>query len=372
MRIRRSKQSGFTLIELLVVIAIIGVLIALLLPAVQQARAQARRTQCRNNLKQLGLALHNYESNYGVLPSSIIRQEDNNPPPPAGGSVLQYRSHWTGYHMLLPFIDQGPLYDQYDFDGHWLSSMTNVNDRSVWALNQTHVPGLICPSANHAEGGIGSDGSNPSLPHWMGGAPTDYSFSHGADIIRALPGASSCPGGLLNYWDQWPYHSRGPFGYSSACRFSDIKDGLSQSIALGEKAGHILSYAGPSSGFPRLPVEYPWAMAAILYFSPTGNNSTANSFWVAGPIGVTQDIQLPNCPTDPNVTGQPFPMNPTPRRLPAGTDERPLFSFQSKHVGGAMFLMSDGSVKFLNESIDQGVYVGLSTINGEEDITGGF
>ena len=371
--LRKSKRkSGFTLIELLVVIAVIGILIALLLPAVQQARASARRAQCRSRLKQLGVALHNYESSYGVLPSSLIRQEDNNPPPPSGGSVLQYRSHWTGYHMLLPYVDQTALYDSYDFDGTWLSSMTDINDRSSWALNQTRVPAFVCPSARHADGPIGSDGTDASLPHWMGGAPCDYSFSHGADIIRALPGASPCPGGLLHYWDQWPQHSRGPFGYSSACEFSHIQDGLSQTILLGEKSGGRLSYAGPSTGFPRLQVEYPWGMAALLYFSPTGNVGVQNSYWVAGPIGVTQDIQIPNCPSDATVTGQPFPINPTPKRLPAGTDERPLYSFQSSHTQGCHFLIADGSVRFMNDNIDQRLLVGLSTIAGQEDVTSAF
>ena len=250
----QHNRSGFTLIELLVVIAVIGILVALLLPAVQQARASARRTQCQNNLRQLGLALHNYESTHSVFPSSFVRQEDGNPPAPASSfGALQYRSHWTGYHMLLPHLEQGNLYQQYDFDETWLSSMTDASAHNAWPLNRTPIKTLLCPSSPHSALTIGDDGSGSSA-HWMSGSPCDYSFSHGSDLIRALPGsaADSCPGGLLHYWSQWPGHSRGMFGYSSNCRFRDISDGASQTIMLGEKAGALLTYSGADSSFPTL------------------------------------------------------------------------------------------------------------------------
>ncbi len=365
-------RRGFTLIELLVVIAVVGVLVALLLPAVQQARERARAVECLSHLRQLGIALHNYHDAHGVFPPSFVRQEDGNPPPPPGAATpLQYRCHWTGYHMLLPFLDQQPLYDQYDFRGTWLSSMTDVNDRSAWRLNQTVLPVLICPSAPHESLVIGSDGVNDLAGNWMGGSPTDYSFSHGADIIRALPGVGTqCPGGPFDYWQQWPASTRGVFGYNSTCRVADVQDGASQTIAIGEKAGGLLSYAGWNSSFPRLKVEYPWAMAAVTYFSPTGAG-TPNGAWVAGPYGVTQDIRLPDCPTDPPTLGVPFPINPMPRILQPSIDDRPLFSFQSAHAGGAHFLMVDGSARFVSETIDHGVYRAVSTIAGGETIGSG-
>lgn len=107
LRGRRSPQ-GFTLIELLVVIAIIAVLIALLLPAVQQARESARRTQCKNNLKQLGLALHNYHDVHGVLPPALV----------ASGRYCAnpFRLNTTGFVLILPYMDQAPLYTAYNFD----------------------------------------------------------------------------------------------------------------------------------------------------------------------------------------------------------------------------------------------------------------
>ncbi len=366
----RSRRPGFTIIELLVVIGIIGLLVALLLPAVQQSRQQARLASCRNNLKQLGLALHNYHDTHRTFPPSFVRQEDGNPPPPATTFAgLRYRSHWTGFHMLLPYIDQANLYNQYDFDKTWLSSLNDANDHSMWPLNQTSLPILQCPSAPHSAGAqtIGGDG-NPL--HWMAGSAADYSFSHGMDIIRALAGSAeeSCPGGLLHYWQNWPQATRGPFGYSSRCRLSDITDGSSNTILLGEKAGGLLTYSGWDDTFPTLPVEYPWAMAAVTYFAPTGGDGVPGSFWVAGPFAVVADIQAPSCPTDTGPVLTPYPMNPGPRDLPQSTDERPFYSFQSAHPGGATFVMADGSSRFLSETIDQRVLQALSTIAGGENV----
>ena len=354
----RRGESGFTLVELLVVIAIIAILIALLLPAVQQARERGRVIQCQNNLKQIGLALANYEATHTCFPPSFVRQEDNNPPPPAGGSALQYRAHWSGFHMLLPHLGQQPLYRQYDFRKTWLSSTTNINDHSMWPLNGTVISTLICPSASHLTMSLGS----PTL--WMQGAPSDYSFSHGADIIRAIPGPeAACPGGLLSYWFQTPSATRGAFGYNSTCRPQDIRDGMSQTFTLGEKCGGMLKYGGPNSTFPTLPVEYPWAMAAVVYFAPAG------ATWVVDPLAVTRDIQLPDCPISPPGTGVPFPMNPRPLNLGVTANERPLYSFQSDHTGGAQFVFADGNVRMLSQTIDQGIFEALSTISGQERVS---
>lgn len=366
---RKRARSGFTLIELLVAIAVIGVLIAVLLPAVQQARERSRSVQCLNNLRQIGLALHNYETTHRVFPPSFIRQQDGFPPPPTPdtNAAIRYRGHWTGWHMLLPYLDQSPLYEKYDFTGTWLSSLTDTSDKRAWPLNQTPIPTLICPSVPHSGLAIGGEDG----PHWMAGSPTDYSFSHGADSIRALPGIdSACPDGVLHYWKDWPTTTRGAFGYNSTCRLSNFRDGASQTFIIGEKAGSRLTYSGMSAAFPVLPVEYPWAMAAVMYFAPTGNVGVPNSYWVAGPFAVTKDIKLPDCPDAPPGTGEPYPMNPHPVSVPTTSSERPIYSFQSTHPQGAYFLFGDGAVHFLNESIDQNVYEALSTLEGGEPVEG--
>lgn len=363
------RARGFTLVELLVSITVIGVLIALILPAVQQARERARATQCLNNLKQVGLALHNYESTHGLFPPSFVRQEDGNPPPPPPASdALRYRSHWTGFHMLLPFLDQDPLYQQFDFNGTWLSSMTNSDDHRHWEFNNTVIPGLICPSASRQANSVGDPNAPTGSSHWMAGAVADYSFCHGMDIIKALPGSAeaSCPGGLRHYWGEWPSRTRGAFGYNSTCGLQHLTDGSSNTILMGEKAGSRLTLGGGGVAFPRGPVEFPWAMAAVLYFAPSGDGT-----WVAGPYAVTRDIRLPNCAdADPSV-GVPFPINPKPLDLPSVSTERPLYSFQSHHAQGAYFLFGDGNARFLTENINQGVLEALSTISGGEAVGAG-
>jgi prepilin-type N-terminal cleavage/methylation domain-containing protein/prepilin-type processing-associated H-X9-DG protein len=369
----RRRRTGFTLIELLVVVAIIALLVALVLPAVQQARERARAGQCISNLRQIGLALHAYEAAHKLLPPSFIRQEDGSPPPPPGITFphLRYRSHWTGYHMLLPFFDQAALYDKYDFRGTWLSSLTDANDRRAWPLNQTMLAVLLCPSVVH-EGPVGGASASP-VTHWMAGAPADYSFCHGADSIRALPGDDvGCPDGMLHHWSRWPDGTRGAFGYNSSCTNRDISDGQSNTIVIGEKAGRRLTYAGWNNTFPKLPVEYPWAMAAVAYFAATGNERTPGSAWVAGPYAVTADLKLPFCPQDSLTNAEPFPINPIPRDLPAASDERPIYSFQSMHAGGAHFLFADGSSRFVNEYVNQRILQAISTIAGGEPVPNAF
>ena len=344
-----------------------AILVALLLPAVQQAREAARASQCLHQLRQIGLALHNYEATHRCWPPSFVRQEDGNPPAPAVPfGALRYRSHWTGYHLLLPYLDQQPLHAQIDFRETWLSPLSDPDDHSVWPLNQTVIPGLVCPSAVHSSSQLGGDAAGVGI-HWMAGAVCDYSFSHGADLIRALPGDDTgCTPGLLHYWQQQPTKTRGAFGYNSTLRPADCQDGMSNTLVMGEKAGGRLSYGGWNSAYPDLKVEFPWGMAAVSYFAPTGGTGVGNSAWVVGPFAATHDFRLPLCPDSPPGTGQPFPLNPYPVKVPAISDERPFYSFQSSHIGRVPFLFGDGTVRNLSDSIDQRVLISLSTIAGGE------
>ncbi|MCA9113349.1 MAG: DUF1559 domain-containing protein, partial [Planctomycetaceae bacterium] len=136
----RRSSRGFTLIELLVVIAIIAILIALLLPAVQQAREAARRTQCRNNLKQMGLALHNYHDNSGRFPL---------------GELYAYNGNWKA--RILPFMDQGPLYNNFTWAA---ASFQSVSGAFIPALAGTIVPALNCPSSPLPQVGVSGPNAN--------------------------------------------------------------------------------------------------------------------------------------------------------------------------------------------------------------------
>lgn len=194
---RACRHRGFTLIELLVVIAIIAILIALLLPAVQQAREAARRTQCKNNMKQLGLALHNYHDTFNRFPMQGYINDTSNP------SAYQPR-HFTWITMILPYFDQAPLYNQINF--------------SIPAWGQAHVgqqlATLRCPS----DTGFGT----PPGDTW-GIAITNYSGSEGFD-----------------WWNRATSGLGGVFCARQHTRIADIMDGTSNTIALGETCG--LSY----------------------------------------------------------------------------------------------------------------------------------
>ena len=193
MSTRALRKQGFTLVELLVVIAIIGILIALLLPAVQAAREAARRSQCSNNLKQIGLALQNYHDTFKVFPPSSVNDLD-----PSDGSGADAVSGWV---FILPFMEAGSVYDLWDFN-------YNYDNSANAAGRRTPVDGLFCPSKPRTEKASSTV------------AYGDYALSNGTGHINEST--------HKEYW-------RGMFAQNSNCRMRDILDGTSNTIAAGEK-----------------------------------------------------------------------------------------------------------------------------------------
>ena len=183
------KRRGFTLIELLVVIAIIAVLIALLLPAVQHAREAARRTRCRNNLKQMGLALHSYHDIHRTFPPGVI----------AGQEDLVDGLH-SGLTLLLPQLEQTAAYNQYNFDLSWKAPQNTT-------ATSTPIDAFRCPSS---PGGLPQHGG-------MDRPITDYAFSKGTRAYLCFDALKS-----------------GMFDVNSFVRTADVKDGLSNTFAMGE------------------------------------------------------------------------------------------------------------------------------------------
>jgi len=206
----KTNRNGFTLIELLVVIAIIAILIALLLPAVQQAREAARRTQCRNNLKQIGLAMHNYHDTHKTLPPGYL---DNDP---LANTDNRNMLGWGTF--LLPQLDQGNLYNQIGssgaFNGPWtsVSDMTTASATVSTPYARTGITAFLCPSDPSPEGVLNGKVYNYGKSNYTGVAGNTYRVS--AAGVRPT----------------------GPFYDNSRVNFSMITDGLTNTVLIGERS----------------------------------------------------------------------------------------------------------------------------------------
>jgi prepilin-type N-terminal cleavage/methylation domain-containing protein/prepilin-type processing-associated H-X9-DG protein len=311
------RYRGFTLVELLVVIAIIGILIALLLPAVQAAREAARRSQCTNNLKQIGLAMHNYNDRSKVFPFGYL--ETTTP-----ALELHRRTCWA--QEIWPFIEQGPLYDKY------------MQDLNLWVMDvppeirDAQIPAYQCPS----------DGSQPAY----GGSGGRRSNADGAQGNYVV-----CTGDGLNdpndaTQDGMPYNSRnnplrGIFWENSHTKFSDIIDGTSNTLLASEGIVRGSDVAGPTgSGW-----------------------GGAGGYWGGAPHGGYgfTTLEPPNSPLPDLIYSckdENFPQAPC--RGTGGT--LPHYNFaRSYHPGGANFAIADGSVRFISETIDLPTYHAIGT-----------
>lgn len=300
---RLSKRHGFTLIELLVVIAIIAVLIALLLPAVQQAREAARRTQCKNNLKQFGLAIHNYHDVVNVLPSPMNFIPGGGCCGAAGVGPLV---------LLLPYMDQAPVYNSINFGSpavNWdqpVPSSAPVGNRYFEI-----VPGFMrCPSDTSAKTYAGT---------WAVGS---YGLCDGSQFHDTHNGCTTYGGNTFGTGGAHLSSSSDPNQISGIysrggvlLRFSNVTDGLSNTIFMGEVRAECSDHA-----------QQGWA-------------NTNNHFFAT-----TAPINFNTCPGS-SGTG-----------CNNATAWNASMGFKSRHVGGAHFLLGDGSIRFISENIDYMTY----------------
>jgi prepilin-type N-terminal cleavage/methylation domain-containing protein/prepilin-type processing-associated H-X9-DG protein len=313
------KRRGFTLIELLVVIAIIAILIGLLLPAVQKVREAAARSTCQNNLKQLGLALHNHESSYGYFPSSIR---------PSGSTTLP-RVSWL--IPTLAYIEQDNLRKNYDTTKTWSDGTANL------AITSQKIKILQCPSSLNPEI---KDG-DPQTGAWNIVAVTDYAA---ATQVHALSGLPNVGPGIMEK------------NKSPGNRILAVSDGLSNTIAVTESAGRPQIYRlgkpfdNPASGLGHLVNGGGWARPAsdLDFYTSTADGTT-----YPGPCAV-------GC-----TNGFVFSAYPDPAFVTEGSSAP--YSF---HTGGVNTLMGDGSVRFVRQTVSTTTFAQLVTRAGGEVITG--
>ncbi len=327
--IPRRPRAGFTLIELLVVIAIIAILIALLLPAVQQAREAARRTACRSNLKQIGLALHNYHETAGVFPPGVVHNEGQL----ASGGI----AGWSWGTFLLPHLEQAALYKQLSPNTRTLDAL--LRDASLRPLAQTKLPVFRCPT----------DDNIPLNTLRKFSTQEDDGTGTGTTVHvygNLAAGTSNYLGNIGTRWatpNQWITNGRDPWGViipDGKVSIRQITDGTSNTFVVGERDS----------------TDEAGVWVGIRNYNANGN------------VGLTMALGVTSLKLNAGLSG--------------GGD---LDYFSSRHAGGAHFLFVDGRVTFLNDSIhfdttdadkavtsaSMGVYQRLSRRNDGQVVTGG-
>lgn len=315
-------RRGFTLIELLVVIAIIAILIALLLPAVQQAREAARRTQCKNNLKQLGLAMHNYHDVAKKFAPGFVDQLTA--ATPAAGTAVAATTqdgNWGWGSYSLPYIDQAPLYNVLNVGNRMLLATaldtTNGGQRGL----QTVLPAFRCasdvgPSLNPGPFAAGTP-TAPEIGFQLQGvsmATSNYTGNNASRSLRNETGPLTAAGNVQ--------FANGIFWRNSDCSVRDVTDGTSNTVMIGERAyqlGGIKIYA------------------AVVY----GQRTSAQAVGTADfgtQMTMSCGLSLMNSTSSPTATPGDFRRN-----------------YSSVHTGGAQFVLCDGSVRFISENVDNNV-----------------
>ena len=335
---RAKSPAGFTLVELLVVIAVIGVLIALLLPAVQAAREAARRMSCANNVRQLALAMHNFESANKKFPPSIAMGRQ------------QYR--WSALARVLPHLEQGNLFSGIDFNQDYHDVYLNG-----LLLKSQRVAPLICPSEERDEPRL--DGS---------GNPRDYITNYGVNV---------------GVWKVYDPRDRtggsGAFFPNSGLATRSFSDGMSNTLMMAEVKGWQPYYRDGGQGGP-LPPNDP---AEICSLAGNFKSSSGHTEWIDGRAhqsGVTATF-TPNTPVLCNIDGQPYDVDFTSYRVRGWDPANPTawlsetnvtyaaVTSRSYHSGDVVNVaMMDGSVQAITADVDLALWRATATRDGEEVI----
>ena len=337
------QRRGFTLIELLVVIAIIAVLIALLLPAVQQAREAARRTQCKNNLKQMGLGLHNYHDTFNGFPM--------------GGTGVNHTLPRAGWATrILAFMEQAPLYNMLVWDGPKAGivygGVAGSVSRQVLPdgdeAGEKQVPWMMCPSNAWPSNVPGSTGAPKGTANWaqacysgsIGSQPTPSSGINAGgcqpfNVFALVQPSGTCPAAQVNY-ARANGNSQcvsGMFSYYKMfIGIKNVTDGTSNTIFVGEVRPDCYTVAHRTWGW---------------WFSNSNGNAHAGT--------VTPINETTTCELGPKKISNPSCVDPNNHDNTAANYNY-SWGFKSFHVGGAQFLLVDGTVRFISENIDHAMY----------------
>ena len=340
------RRAGFTLIELLVVIAIIAILTALLMPAVQQAREAARRTQCQNNLKQLGLAIHNFYDAYQKLPSSL-RPPSNNATAPRFGVVTQ----------LLPYMEGSDIYGQYDPTKSW-DKAPNL------ALGANPLKFTVCPSTPEDPLRLDVD---PAVNNALGVvAISDYAASNGLDptLVGLLQGLGYYTGVATDpttgyYGTQdWPSSVKGLLAVNTQHNFAQIRDGLSNTLALVESAGRPYVYQKFISLGSNTAVHgvngggWPRPASDFTFAASSKDGTTVPPTTLTGAVAV-------NGTNGADVLANYNATSGAPYWGVYGTSQPYAF-----HTSGVNVVFGDGHVQMINSSVSIPVFAALVTASG--------
>ncbi len=319
---RPHTHRGFTLIELLVVIAVIGVLVALLLPAVQAAREAARRVQCTNNLRQIGLALHNYVQAHGPLPPGYVSNWDT-------VFLRETGPGWGWASMILPFLEQNPIAAQID-------SRRNIQDPAHATVRVVPIAVYLCPSDN--------------MPKTWTASAGLFEVSGGGILQLVYP---ICDVAGANYVGVYGIgepgvNGTGVFFRNTSVPLAGITDGLSQTMAAGERSYQLIKGFGLATWVGAVPGAETWTCDALASGDPDAIGPCVKEDGSGMTLGHTGEGHGP---------GDPF---------------SDVNQFTSHHGRGANFLFCDGHVTFLSLSMNYATYQALSTRASSEIVSGDF
>jgi prepilin-type N-terminal cleavage/methylation domain-containing protein/prepilin-type processing-associated H-X9-DG protein len=360
---KRNSRHGFTLIELLVVIAIIAVLIALLLPAVQAAREAARRIQCTNNLKQLGLSLANYESSNGSFPIGVVYGTNVAPcTNPGFGNNCQNTSWFV---LVLPYMEQGSLYNSFNvsigtegpgFAGYYMNS----------TVLTTRINAMQCPSDNTQGFAMTS-----LIPLGIPSYPFSVSKgNYGVNWGNTDDGQWTSSGAFPTIYRASPFGTNQSLTGAQTVRVASVTDGLSNTQFVSE-----LLQGAPDDLRGTIWVDDAGAGAYMTRFTPNGNQDILQTLgvWAGSALNKVDNVPggitgVGNSPANPgglcdNQPAQQLACNDN------GSESQSYCGTRSRHPGGVNTLFGDGSVHFMKNSISPVTWVALGSISGSEVIS---